>query len=366
MSSPWLKHILIYLLPFAILGLALGIFFRSLAIGHAALVTVEPQVLEVAVDPLQFQAVTVHLQLTNRTGKTIQVRKAETSCSCASLVTRGGHTLVEPLNVPPGSSVPWQVVIHTGGRSGPNKFMVFFETESDGRISQTLSTIKMNIRPALAIIPSMIEFGEVAPGEKRVATVVLSDGYSDSGYNVSRFHVSDPERLSVKITPAKRDTPTGLANVEGAAHFHARWRIELRYLAPMSPHALVQDEVILEPKNNLHPQLSIPVTCRMKPPLYELYPETLVLTKDTLGRTVKRTIRCRLNGGAKPELQVIFSPKLAKVRIVQIDTQISELQIILNVPQSTVEASAIEPIVIGYGPDLLKAFIIPIEFLELN
>ncbi len=109
MSHPWLKLSITYLIPLAILGLALGVFFRALGIGRADLVTVEPQIAEIAVDPLQYQAITVHLQLTNRTNKTIQIRKADTSCGCASLVTRGGNTLVEPLDVP--------LEVHFHGRS---------------------------------------------------------------------------------------------------------------------------------------------------------------------------------------------------------------------------------------------------------
>ena len=363
MSHPSKKLIIMYLLPFAILGLALGVLFRSLGIGHARLVAVEPQVVEVAVDPLQFQAVTVHLQLTNHSSNTIQVRKTETSCGCASLVTRGGYTPVEPLDVLPGGTVPWQVVIHTGARSGLNNFMVFFETESGGRISQTVSTIKMNIRPALAIMPSIIELGEVAPRSEREATVVLSDGYSDSGYKVARFHVSDPERLQVKIIPAERDSATGLADTEGAANFRARSRIKLRYLAPAKPRAIVQDEIILEPEDNLHPQLSIPVTCRMKPPPYEISPEVLVFTADFLGRTLKRTIRCRLHSGADPALQVISAPQSATVNIVKLDGQTEELQITLKVPQLATDASTIKPIVIGNSSSSSNAFTIPIEFL---
>ncbi len=366
MSHPWLKLTISYLVPLAILGLGLGVLFRSLGIGHVHPVAVEPQVLEVAVDPLQFQAVTVHLQLTNHSSKTIQVRKAEPSCGCASLVTRGGNRLVKPLDVPSGGTVPWQVVINTGGLSGPQSFTVLFETESGGRINQTVSTIKMNIRPTLAMVPSIIDFGDVAPGSEHTATVVFSDKYSDAGYEVARFRLSDPERLQVKIIPADKDTSTGLVDSEDTANFRARWLIKLRYLAPASPRAVVQDEIILEPKNKVHPQLSIPVTCRMKPPPYEYSPETLVLTAETLGQTLKRTIRCRLHGGAGTGLQVISAPKSAKVNIIQIDAQISDLQVTINVPQSAAEASAIKPIVIGCGSGQLNAFTIPIEFLGLN
>jgi hypothetical protein len=366
MSHPWLKPVIMYLLPLAILGLALGVFFRSLGTGHAELVAVEPEVAEVAVDPLQFQAVTVHLQLTNHTSKTIQVRKAETSCGCASLVTRGGKTLVEPLDVPSGGAVPWQVVIHTGARSGPNEFMVFFETESGGRISQMVSTIKMNIRPAIAYNPRVIEFGDVGPGSEHTATIVLSDGYPDSGYNVAHVHVSDPERLEVKIMPPDKDTPTGLAEADSSANLRVRWYIKLRYLSPKAARALVQDEIILEPENDLHPQISIPVTCKMTPPAYEISPETLVFSADSLGRTIQRTIRCRMRPEADAALKVNSAPSWAKVDVVHLDAQTEELRVTLKVPQLAADASAIKPIVIGSGSSASNAFSIPIEFVGPN
>lgn len=367
MSHPWLKPSITYLLPLAILGLALGVFFRALGISRIGPVTVEPQIAEIAVDPLQYEAVPVHLQLTNRTNKAIQIRKAETSCGCASLVTRGGQTLVEPLDVPSRGTVPWLVVIHTAGRIGPSEFKVYFEIVSGGRVSHAISTIKMNILPAISINPRSIDFGRMKPREERAAKVLLSDAYPDAGYCVSKVNVSDPERLQVKIVPAEKITPTCVADsTKPAVNFRPRWCIHLDYLAPLAPRALVGDEIVLVPKDEMHPQISLPVTCTMVPPPYAISPETLVLPADCLGQTLTRTIRCRLHRSVDPALQVISAPKSVKVNIVPLGARIAELHVTINVPHRLTDASAIKPIRIGYGAGPSMAFTIPLEFLGPN
>jgi hypothetical protein len=367
MNHSWLKTTVVYVFPLGILGLALGLFVRSLRYGNTEAVAVEPKLAEIAVDPLQYQAVTVHLQLINRSGKAIRIRKAETSCGCASLVTRGGKTLVEPMNVLPGDTVPWQVEIHTVGRLGPNEFKVHFEVESEGRTSHALSTIKMNVHPAILVHPHLIEFQNIAPGEQRNATVVLSDRYPDSGYSVKHLRSSDPERIQVQVVAPEKDTPVGAADAEGnAANLRPRWCIKVRYVAPSSPRALIQDTIVLEPNGKLLPQISIPVICTMMPPDYELSPPSLVLPADSRGRTVQRTIRCRVRPGTNAALQVLSAPRTAKVTFVPLDEQTQDLQIALEVPRDPADISTLEPIRIGSGHRPSPAFSIPIEFIRLK
>jgi hypothetical protein len=353
------------LLPLAILGLALGVLLRSLGVSRAHEVAIEPQVTEIAVDPMQYQAVTVHLQLANRTSKSIRVRKAVTSCGCASLVMRGGATLVEPLDVSSAARVPWQLVIHTQGRVGSHEFKALFEIESESGISQTEAAIRMNIRPAIALSPESLAFHEIAPGDKRVGRITLSDGYPDSGYKVADVRVSDPERLHVRIRPAAESEPTGLTDT-AARDFRARWQIELHYLAPAAPRALVQDEIVLEPENSLHPSISIPVQCTMMPAEYEAFPEALVLTAECLGQTIQRTIRCRIRPDCDPAIQLVSAPAWTKLTIVDLDARTKELRITLEVPKSAADLSVTSPIVIGTGHSGPKPLSIPIEWLAVN
>lgn len=354
-----LKH----LIPAALLGLAIGIFLYSLTLRPAAGVGVQPEAVEIAVDPLQYQAVNVHLQVSNRSGKPARILRADTSCGCASLVTRGGIKMFEPLDLPAGGAIPWQVVIHTQGRIGAQDFMVYFEVETGGVVSRVTSTIKTRIRPALAIDPAAVEFHDVAPGEVRKASVVLFDGYADSGYEVAQTQVSDPQRVQAKVVPIfNADTFNFPDSASSAASLRSRLRLEVSYTSPAHPRAIVQDEVVLEPKNGLHPRISVPILCRMTPPAYEVSPSTLSFATASLGQIVRRTVRCRIRPGIDSAIRVLSAPSWAKVTVDRVDPLTADLQVTLDVPQSA-PGPQIEPIVLGCGPSDPNRFSIPIEFL---
>lgn len=137
--------------------------------------------MEIAVDPLQYQAIPIHLQFTNRSSEAIRVTQAEPSCGCTDLVTRGGSALLAPLVLSPGESLPWQATIHTEGRIGPQSFLVRLETESGGETVEHISTIRMNVKPAVAVAPARIEFADVMPGALESAEITLWDGHPDPG-----------------------------------------------------------------------------------------------------------------------------------------------------------------------------------------
>jgi hypothetical protein len=354
------------ILTILVFGLGAGLFMRSLYSRHDDLV-LEPRSVEVALNPRQFEVITVHLQLTNHGRQRAIVKNVDTSCACTSLVTRGGQGLVEPLELSRGMSIPWQVDVSTLGQLGPQEYQVRFEVAiGNTQIRQLTSTIKMNVLPAIKIDPPEIDFSQVEAGTIHSAQIGVFDSYPGDGLQLKDIAVSDPNRIHVIMLPEGEATAATLTSPsmqsENDLKFRLRYKVTVQYRTPdVAADPIVHDRLTLIPVKQQHPRISVPIKCRMTPPEYRVSPQMLWIGPESLGRTIQRTVRCKLRTRGGPPLCVLQQPSFVKVDAVEVEPDVKDFHVTLDLPKTLDDEMMDNEIVMGVQDDRTLAFTIPIK-----
>lgn len=363
------------LLSVVILGLSLGLFLRTI-IARTPKVQLEPRLIEVPIDVLQHETVPIYLMLTNQGDSPFTITKVDSSCGCMSIVTRGGLPFVDPIVVSPGDSMPWEIKIAPYGRNGKQTFKVLFETMSQkGAITQNISTIVMNIRPAIATDPPIVELQEGEPGTWQTTEVKILDGFPGIGLLLDEIRVSDSERIKVELSKNNSNEAVTLldydpnTNTSRDIPFISRYLLKIRYLVPSSTtKTTLHDQLTLVPQNEMHPEVIIPVYCKIKPTGYELSPQELWVFPRSLGQTIKRTLSFRFPESIQSQLQVLKIPPFVSLDIVDVSAKTKRCIVTIDIPEDIEKLKANNELVfaVAVSEDRKAPVSIPIRVLEAN
>ena len=299
-------------------------------------VTLEPENLEIADDPLQYETVSVHLRLTNRSQRAVRIANYITSCSCTKFLGADGKELPPGSEIPPDGAFPCAVNIDTGGRLGPQEFKVMCQIESDGRIQNLISTIKMRVRQGFQFDPESVQFGEALPGTQLAGEVRIFDSYPGPGVRFDAA-ASDASRIKTELVSLATDRPAnGIIEQKHTtdARQHVlkpRFLLKINYLVPdVTFGGEVNDFVMLVPNGGQLPRFKIPILCRTRRPLFRINPSMIPVFPSMLGSETVRTLRLIFDGNIERTAEIVHAPAFVTLTIKRTGSDAMDLEARLN------------------------------------
>ncbi|HEX4144300.1 MAG TPA: hypothetical protein VHY91_12390 [Pirellulales bacterium] len=325
-----------------------GLFYVASG-GTSVSIRLEPEVAAFGEDALEYTLVKVPFQLRNLSGSAVTLIAARGSCGCMELRTSGGRALEPPISIGARDSLPLEVVVGTGSRSGPQEFKVWTRCQGPSVTLDNTSTVKLVVRAGQRVEPNQVLFPDNLPDSNMVADLLVGDGFPEPGILIESIAVSHPQRMSVELVSLSgNDREAAVAKMSNS--LVPRYRIRVVLNRSAIDDGDFNGAVIVNPAARDQPRLSVPVVAIGKKALLELSPHRLIINESDLRGNVVRSVRCIIRKG-EPKLAISECPTFVRGEIAASDDGTRYLTMSIDGPELRKAGDATVQITSAGDPD---------------